>query len=168
VKTKLYCPFCGQPLQKRHYEGRVRPFCACCDTPIYENPVPATAVVVADKDTGILLVKRSVEPRKGEWALPGGFIELSEAPDQAALRELAEETGISGAIDTLLGVETNNSATYGTVLIVGYLVTDYAGVLCAGDDAEEVAFFPPGAMPPIAFNSHAAFIDRAIGSFFRS
>ncbi|WP_232362702.1 NUDIX hydrolase [Desulfosudis oleivorans] len=130
--------------------------------------MPATAVVVADKDTGILLVKRSVEPRKGEWALPGGFVELSEAPDQAALRELAEETGISGTIDTLLGVETNNSATYGTVLIVGYLVIDYAGVPCAGDDAEEAAFFPPGVMPPIAFNSHAAFIDRVIDRFFPS
>ena len=168
MKEKLYCPFCAQPLKKRPYEGRVRPFCTRCDAPIYENPVPATAVVVADNDAGILLVKRNVEPRKGEWALPGGFIELSEAPEQAALRELAEETGISGTIDALLGVETNNSTTYGTVLIVGYLVTDYSGLLCAGDDAEKAAFFPPGTMPPIAFNSHAAFIDRAIDRFSRS
>ena len=164
MKEKLYCPFCAQPLQKRPDEGRVRPFCTRCDAPVYENPVPATAVVVADKNAGILLVKRSVEPRKGEWALPGGFIELSEAPDHAALRELAEETGISGTIKALLGVEANNSATYGTVLIVGYLVTEYSGVLCAGDDAQEAVFFSPTAMPPIAFNSHAAFIDR----FFRS
>lgn len=162
MKEKLYCPFCGRTLYRRNHEGRIRPYCDRCATPIYENPVPATAVVVADPASGILLVKRNVDPRKGEWALPGGFIELSEAPDRGALRELVEETGVSGTIDTLLGVETNNSDTYGTVLIVGYLVTQYSGDLRAGDDAQEVAFFPPEAMPPIAFNSHAAFIRRAI------
>ncbi|MFZ5564505.1 MAG: NUDIX hydrolase [Thermodesulfobacteriota bacterium] len=162
MKEKLYCPFCGVALERRNHEGRIRPYCIRCDTPIYENPVPATAVVVADPASGILLVRRSVEPKKGEWCLPGGFIELAEAPDRGALRELTEETGITGTIDVLLGVETNNSDTYGTVLIVGYLVTRYTGDPIPGDDAEDVAFFTVENMPSIAFNSHAAFIRRAM------
>ncbi len=162
MKEKHYCPFCGQPLQKKFHEGRKRLFCAFCNAPVYENPVPATAVVVADKQKNILLVKRDVEPKKGEWGLPGGFMELDETPEKCAMRELSEETGISGVIETLLGIETSESKTYGTVIVIGFLVTSYTGNPAAGDDASEAAFFTPGNLPPIAFSSHDIFIKRAM------
>jgi ADP-ribose pyrophosphatase YjhB (NUDIX family) len=133
-----------------------------CEKPIYENPVPASAIVVVDKNSTLLLTKRSVDPKKGLWCLPGGFMELSETPEESALRELKEETGITGAIQSLLGVRANHSDRYGTVLIVGYLVTDYHGTLMAGDDAEAVAFFQPDNLPQIAFESHAFFIQTAM------
>lgn len=133
-----------------------------CEHPIYENPVPASAIVVIDPASRLLLTKRSVDPKKGLWCLPGGFMELAEAPEESALRELHEETGISGVIRSLLGVRSNHSDRYGTVLIVGYLITDYSGALTPGDDAEEADFFTPDGLPEIAFESHEFFIEAAL------
>lgn len=162
MQQKHYCHFCGNRLERRFWEGRERPFCRECRSPIYENPVPATAVVLRDNTRGLLLVKRSVAPKKGEWALPGGFMELSETPEACALRELKEETGVNGSVDRLLGVASHRSEAYGTVLILGYLVTRYEGRLQPGDDAADVAFFPFDDLPEIAFKSHRLFVKDAL------
>jgi len=140
------------------FEGSLRLFCEQCSEPIYENPIPATCLVVVDNRNRVLLVKRSVEPKKGFWCLPGGFMELGETPEKAALRELKEETGLSGRIDMLLGVSSNSSAQYHTVLMVGFLVKSYTGALVAGDDADDAASFYYDELPEIAFESHAKFI----------
>lgn len=162
MQQKLYCYYCGHTLQQKMWEGRVRSFCSQCRIPIYENPVPATAVVVVDHFGQLLLVKRNVAPKQGYWALPGGFMELLETPETCALRELQEETGLRGTIDRLLGVVANNSDVYGTVLIVGYLITAHEGELLPGDDASDVAFFPSDELPEIAFTSHSRFINGAL------
>ncbi len=161
-QKKRFCHVCGNPLIQKAWEGRLRPFCPQCGLPVYENPVPASAVVVVNKDADILLTKRNIEPKKGYWCLAGGFMELSETPEESALRELKEETGLTGTIRTLLGVKTNNSDRYETVLIMGYLVTDYSGDLVPGDDAEAAAFFHHQQLPEIAFDSHAYFIRTAL------
>lgn len=160
MQPKTHCPYCGNRLVETKWEGILRLFCRQCREPIYENPVPATSLVVVDAAGDLLLVKRSVEPKVGYWCLPGGFIELGEKPDKAALRELAEETGLTGEIDRLIGVTTNHSDRYHSVLLVGYLVTRYTGEAVAGDDASELAFFSPGNLPEIAFDSHRYFIDQ--------
>jgi len=115
-------------------------------------------MAVVDTEDRVLLVKRSVAPQKGFWCLPGGFMELGETPEKAALRELKEETGLSGRIDMLLGVSANSSSLYHTVLMVGYLVKSYSGNLIAGDDADDTVFFYYNDLPEIAFESHASFI----------
>ena len=153
-----YCPHCAARLTEKHLEGRKRLFCERCRTPIYKNPVPATCVVAANVRQQILLVKRSVEPKIGCWCLPGGFMELDESPEQSALRELKEETGLKGKIEWLLGVTTHPSETAGTVLMIGYFVSGITGELTPGDDASEVAWFHPTRLPEVAFQSHRHFI----------
>ena len=155
---KKFCHFCGAKLTRKIYEGRERFFCIKCNTPIYENPVPATCIIVIDNTQRILLVKRSVEPKKGFWCLPGGFIELGEMPDKAALRELNEETGLTGKINMHIGVTSAHSDMYNTILMVCYLVNDYNGKLIAGDDALDAVFFDIDTLPEIAFDSHEHFI----------
>lgn len=108
----------------------------------------------------ILLVQRNVDPKKGFWCLPGGFIELGESPENAALRELHEETGLTGQINKLLGVTTNPSRAYNSVLLVGYWVTSVSGILKPGDDASDAAYFPIDKLPEIAFDSHIKFIQE--------
>lgn len=159
MKDKRYCPFCAGPLVRIVAENRPRLRCSQCQCILYENPIPATCLVVLDPDRNILLVRRSVEPHIGEWCLPGGFMELAEQPDEAALRELFEETGLRGSIDRLVGVRSNPSKLYDTVLLVGYLVTRYEGTLVAGDDASDIGFFPYEGLPAIAFDNHARFIE---------
>jgi ADP-ribose pyrophosphatase YjhB (NUDIX family) len=158
MRKKKYCHFCGTNLTEKFFEGCLRLFCGQCNEPLYENPIPATCLVVVDNRNRVLLVKRSVEPKKGFWCLPGGFMELGETPEKSALRELKEETGLSGRINMLLGVSTNPSAQYHTVLMIGFLVKSYTGNLAAGDDAEDVASFYYDELPEIAFESHAKFI----------
>jgi len=158
MQPKTHCHFCGHQLTNKHIEGRLRLFCPRCRQPIYENPVPATCLIVADDSTHILLVKRKVEPQMGQWCLPGGFIELDEMPDAAALRELKEETGLTGAIDTLWGVRTSNATFYHSVLIICYLVRRFTGRPVPGDDAAEVHWFNRDQCPELAFKSHHHFL----------
>jgi 8-oxo-dGTP diphosphatase len=157
-RPKTHCHYCGSPLGNRHVDGRRRLYCSTCAIPLYENPVPATAVVVVNGTSDVLMVKRNVAPKMGHWCLPGGFMELGESPETAALRELLEEAGVDGRIDRLLGVVSSPSPRYHTVLMVGYLVKQYRGTPAPGDDADAAAFWPLAALPPIAFNSHAEFL----------
>lgn len=157
MRQKKFCPYCGDRLITRQLEGRLRLFCGTCREPVYENPTPAACVIVADKDA-ILLVKRSVAPKIGAWCLPGGFIELGEHPEAAALRELREETGLAGKIDRLIGATCNPSSQYHTVTLVCYQITSYKGQTFAGDDASDVRFFHIDELPEVAFESHKEFI----------
>ena len=86
-------------------------------------------------------------------------MELDETPEQGALRELKEETGLSGKIHLLLGVRTNPSPMYGTVCMIGYLIRQYSGKPVAGDDASHVRWFHIDNLPEIAFESHRHFIN---------
>jgi len=158
MRKKTYCHFCAAALTEKFMEGRNRLFCERCNSPIYENPIPASCLVVPDAEERILLVKRSVDPKKGMWCLPGGFMELGETPEASALRELKEETGLSGQIGRLLGVVSTPNAQYDTVLMLGYSVKEYSGILIAGDDASDVGYFQADELPEIAFDSHKKFI----------
>ena len=163
MRKKAFCHFCGTRLTEKFVEGGLRLFCEHCNEPLYENPVPATCLVVVDAGDRVLLVKRSVAPKKGHWCLPGGYIELGEKPDRSALRELEEETGLSGRIEMLLGVTSSPSAEYDTVLMAGYLVKRYTGVLKAGDDASDASYFRKDELPEIAFESHRQFVRKYYG-----
>jgi len=158
MRSKKFCQFCGSRLIDKCIETRIRRYCESCSEPVYENPIPATCVVVADSRNKIWLVKRSVEPKTGFWCLPGGFMEMGETPEQAALRELKEETNFSGKIEMLLGISANHSPTYNTILMAGYLVRDFSGDPKAGDDASDIRCFGPDDLPEIAFQSHKQFI----------
>jgi 8-oxo-dGTP diphosphatase len=155
---KKFCHFCASPLQNRHIEGRERLYCPGCRTPIYENPVPAACVVLIDDRHRLLLVKRRVAPKPGMWCLPGGFVECGETPEQAALRELHEETGLTGRVNTLIGATTSPGTVYKSILLLGYLVIRYSGSAVAGDDASDVNFFKKDHLPDMAFESHRSFI----------
>jgi ADP-ribose pyrophosphatase YjhB (NUDIX family) len=158
MREKKYCPYCGEKTDKKFTEGRMRNYCNACALVLYENPVPATCVVTVDSLDRILLVKRSIEPKAGFWCLPGGFLENGESPEQGALRELMEETKILGKIDMLLGVITSKGTLYDSILMTGFLIRNYSGTPCAGDDAEDTGWFARDQMPEIAFNSHKSFI----------
>ncbi|HAJ32977.1 MAG TPA: NUDIX hydrolase [Candidatus Atribacteria bacterium] len=149
-----FCPYCGYKLIRKMLEGRERLYCSRCERIYYENPTPVVAVIVRDDSGKILLIKRKIEPCKGEWALPSGFMETEETPTQAALRELAEETGLKGKYKKLIGVYSNKSEIHGYLVTIIYEAEIVGGELCAGDDAEEAEFFAVNQLPHLAFQSH--------------
>ncbi len=150
------CPQCGAGMKTRPEGGAPRPYCPDCGFVQYLNPSPAAAVVLR-RDERICLVKRRFPPKQGQWSLPSGFMEYDESPEQTAVRETLEETGLAVEIEDLLSVHQAILPPDRPVVLVVYAVRETGGELQAGDDAEEVGFFdldaPPG---PVAFASHRA------------
>ena len=164
MDAKRFCSYCGEKLIEKSFQEKNHWYCQTCDRIHYENPFPAVAALVPNQDGQLLLVKRAVEPAKGAWCLPGGFIEIDESIEEAVLRELKEETGIEGEIGKLVDFFSQRSPLYGALLIFGYRVTMLGGKLQAGDDAQEARFFDLDDLPPIAFLSHQRLIEKEFGS----
>jgi thiamine-phosphate diphosphorylase len=162
VRIKHFCHFCSTRLTKKLIEDRERLFCPQCQYPVYENPLPATAAVVINEDHEILLVKRTVEPKAGQWCLPGGFVEMGESPEDGCLRELKEETGLEGEIQQWAGNILSTSPVYQWVIVMGYSIKNVRGQLRAGDDCSEAVFFNPENMPPVAFQSHRQILKNIL------
>jgi ADP-ribose pyrophosphatase YjhB (NUDIX family) len=156
-----FCPQCASPLHERQRDGRLRQVCAACGFVNYENPVPAAGCLVEDGGR-VLLVQRRYEPHIGGWTLPAGFLEWGETPEQAAVRETQEETGLRVRPTRLWGLfpwqgEFGARHPNDSGLLVVYVAVVVAGRLEAGDDAQAVGWFSADKLPtPIAFGSHRA------------
>lgn len=147
-----FCPSCGSPVATRFVEGRDRWVCDRCTTIHYRNPVPSTTCLIP-AEAGIVVVKRRYDPGMGGWAFPGGFIDAEETVADAAVREVKEETNLDVDLDGLLGVYSYVDP-HKSGLVVIYQARVVGGEACAGDDACEVAVFPPDELPPLVFESH--------------
>ena len=154
-----FCPMCGSAVDRIHHKGRERHVCPACGFVIYVNPLPAATLVVLD-DHNVLLTLRAVEPRKGEWCLPGGFLEWGETPEEGAKRELFEETGLIG--ERLMYIGVYNSMVTFHALLHGYRVESWSGELTCGDDAEAVQWFPLDSLPSLAFDAHETLLADAV------
>ena len=87
-----YCPHCGS--QEVTYENNFKLHCNACDFVLYHNIAAAVAVIFKFENQ-ILFTVRNVDPDKGKWDLPGGFIDPNETAEEAACREIKEELGLS-------------------------------------------------------------------------
>jgi len=122
--------------------------------------LPAATALVVNSEKQLLLGRRGVEPAKGSWCLPGGFIEMGESMEEAALRELNEETGLEGKIRSFVGCFYQVSPFYGSIIIFGYRIDSISGNLQAGDDMEELFFYDMYNLPQVAFDSHRKLIGK--------
>lgn len=162
MKKLAFCPACRSKLIPRVEDNNHLMFCRQCGEKYYSNPLPSVvAFLVNDRDE-ILLIKRGVEPGIGKWALPSGFIEETEMPEQAVVRELREETGIRGRLGRLIGVYTEPTKMYGNVLLIAYELVIRGGRLRAGSDTTAAKFFPPDRLPMIPFAGHRAIIRESL------
>ena len=160
MKRLEYCSQCGEKNIYGFIDGNHRYHCLHCETIHYENPKP-TATIICVKGNSILLAKRAYEPAKGEWGLPGGFMELNETLEEAAQRELKEETNLTGEVTRIISTCSHYGSVFGDILLIGLemQIDDYS-VMKAGDDAEELNFFNLNNLPEIAFYCHNKFINE--------
>jgi len=133
--------------------ARMRRVCPECDFVFFREPKVATGALI-ERAGAVLLVQRSVDPKKGYWALPAGYMEIDEGPVACAIRECYEETGLVVRVTGLFGVYHITADPRGPGVLILYRAEMVSGELRAGDDASELAFFTPGALPhQIAFAS---------------
>lgn len=125
----------------------------------YDYPRPAvTADIIILKKSNdqqfVLLIERKHPPFEGMWALPGGFLEMDETLEAAALRELQEETGITGIelkqFHTFSKVDRDPRHRTITTVFIGF--TDDNISIEAGDDAAKAQWFSLDKLPPLAFD----------------
>lgn len=104
--------------------------------------VPCAGGIVRDGEGCVLLVRRGREPARGLWSVPGGRVEVGEAWDHAAVREVREETGIEGQQPRFVGMVERPSGSGATYLIADFAM-DGTGEPRAGDDADDARWFAP-------------------------
>ncbi|MEM7199309.1 MAG: NUDIX domain-containing protein [Planctomycetota bacterium] len=154
-----FCLVCGASLEVREKYGAPRKCCTACDYVMFRSPACAAAVVVVRR-RDVLLVRRGIEPYRGQWGLPGGFQDYWESAEEAAVREVREEAGIEVRLRRLLGVAYTTDDPRKRVNVVIYLGTPIAHDLRPGDDAVEARFFSIDHLPqPIAFANSRALLD---------
>lgn len=156
-----FCPRCGTPLVTRQVGDRARRACNACPFIHFTDPKVGVGIAVIDGGR-LLLVRRRMAPEIGRWSLPAGFLDYGEDPQETAVREVFEETGLHVQIDGLMDLFYNESAVGegGASIFILYHGRLLGGTLAAGDDADAAAFFTPHTLPPLAFASTRAAVKK--------
>lgn len=154
-----FCPACGAALEQRERFGKVRPVCPACGHILFFDPKVAV-VIFTEQDGHILLVKRGIDPGKGLWAFPAGFVDAGEAPEAAARRELLEETGLLAGTTHLLDVFARDAQDGGTADIIIAYAAQVSGDLHPDDDAEAAGWFSRDNLPELVFATTHILVRR--------
>lgn len=134
-------------METRILEGTVRPVCPQCGRVVYYDPkVAATAVV--ERAGLVLMLRRAVETGYGLWSLPGGYVDRGEVVEEAAAREVREETGLQVQIGKLVGLFSEEGHP---VVVAAYAAVETGGKLEPGQEALELGFYPLDGLPTLAF-----------------
>ena len=158
-----YCPRCGARLVDREAFGRVRRVCPVCGFIFFRDHKVAVGALV-EHEGRVLLVRRAVDPEKGKWALPAGYMEYDEEPMAALRREIGEETGLAVTITRLLDVFPLRTPHARGVIIIyaARPVPPVPDVVSAADDIDLARWFAPGDIPweDLAFESTRVILRR--------
>ena len=132
---------------ERSVNGAVRPACDSCGAVVFFDPKLAVVVIVSHEQK-ILMVKRDIEPMMGRWSFPSGYVDRGEVVEEAAVREVREETNVKVELDRLLGVYSGRGAP---VVLVAFAANVKGGTAEAGDETQAVGWFPTDELPPLPF-----------------
>ncbi len=166
-----FCSACGSPVEVRvpdDGDHLPRHVCTACQTIHYINPKIIVGVIPEAADGRVLMCRRNIEPRKGKWTFPAGFMELNETSGDGAAREALEESMARVEVDGLLSVIT--------VTYVSQVYMIHRGILPAGEsfgptsESSEVVLMREDEIPwndiafPTIYQSLKYFFaDRAAG-----
>ncbi len=140
----------------RESGGTDRPVCPECGRVVYFDPkIAATAVV--EREGRVLLIKRGNQPGYGRWSMPGGYVDRGEVVEEAAAREVWEETGLRVEINGLVGLFSERGHP---VVVVAFAAREAGGELSVGEEALDIGFFSLEALPDLAFPRDRLILER--------
>jgi ADP-ribose pyrophosphatase YjhB (NUDIX family) len=152
--TLNYCSRCGAALRlgPLPHEDRERLACDACGYIAYVNPRLVVTTLPITSDGDVMLLRRGIEPGRGLWAQPGGFMEIDETVHQGAVRETLEETGLLVEPGEIVGLYTRPEAA---IVVIAFAADIVGGVPTATPEALEIRPFAPDAIPwpEIAFRT---------------
>jgi 8-oxo-dGTP pyrophosphatase MutT (NUDIX family) len=163
-----HCSYCGTAFDSGSPWPRT---CGGCGETTWVNPLPVALVLMPiigeDGRTGLLTVRRGIEPQRGEIGLPGGFIEEGESWQEAAVRELWEETGLRADVDEVELADVLSAPRF-VLLVFGRVkprpIADLAGLtperVRALSDGESLELVVVDRPQPLAFPLHTQMSDR--------
>jgi 8-oxo-dGTP diphosphatase len=148
-----FCPACGGELRSKTLKSQEpsRLVCSQCGYVFYLDP-KVVACSIVEVDDRIVLLKRGIEPQKGKWVMPGGYVDRGEEVKAAAIRETEEECGLKTRIRELHGVYSYPGRL---AVVIAYLADVVSGNLKAGDESQEARLVHPDEIPwsELAFQS---------------
>ncbi len=161
--TIRFCPLCAGRLrrERRLPDHREHAVCSQCEFVFYLSP-KLVAATIPEQDGCILLTRRSIDPARGKWTFPGGFVDFGECTADAARRETFEETGLDVRISGLVGVYSYPDSP----VIVVYRASVSGGTLGTCDENDAVEWVSPRDIPwpDLAFPStHDALTEFLAG-----
>jgi ADP-ribose pyrophosphatase YjhB (NUDIX family) len=144
--TLNYCSRCGAELEFGEVDGEERHRLACrsCGHIAYVNPRLVVTTLPVTDDGRLVLLRRGIEPGRGFWAQPGGFLEVDETVTEAAVRETLEETGLVVRPGEIVGLYARLEAA---VVVIAYEALVVGGQATTTRESLEVQAFEPEAIP---------------------
>jgi ADP-ribose pyrophosphatase YjhB (NUDIX family) len=156
-----YCQNCGIKVETRIIEGRERAVCPACGAIFYQQWKVSAGVRVV-KDGKLLLVQRGIDPWRGKWHMPAGYVEVDEGPRMAAEREAREETGLIVRAGKLVDCYLDTQDPRGNVIILLYEAAIIDGSLTLSQETQSVKFFSPDeihSLPLAGMSSEKEIVD---------
>lgn len=158
-KIYKFCPDCKTKLGRKEINKKNLLLCPNCGFIFWNNPKPVTSAIL-EKDGKILMIKRSKEPLKDYWVLPGGYINYEEKSEDALIREIKEETNLDISIISLVGVYQIDNDPGGINLDIIYKGLINSGVLKIDEESSEYDFFSMDELPKlIGYKHREAILD---------
>jgi 8-oxo-dGTP diphosphatase len=149
-----YCSDCGTRTQPRQVGTRTLDACPRCERIFFRDPKLVVTALI-EQSGRVLLVRRDIEPGRGLWGMPGGYVDWDEHPEAAMVRECREETGVEVAADGLISVQHVSLGDGEGAVVLSYRARLLGGQAAACDETQEVGWFSPGELPRLAFATHA-------------
>lgn len=157
VSNYRYCPHCANQLEPFSDGERLRLRCTTCGWTHYQNPTAGVAVVLLENNQ-LLLGER----RDGGWCIPCGHVEWDETIEQAATRELNEETGLEVSLEGVIAVYSNFHDPDHQTVGIWYSGNRLGGSIHPGGDLLQVAFFPLDDLPELKFPTDRLVVERIL------
>lgn len=160
-----FCPACGGRLESRviRVGDPDRLVCQSCGFVFYLDPKVAVGTIIRTDNSGLVLVRRAIEPGYGLWVFPGGYVDRGEDITAAAMREAREEAGLQIRLEGLVNIYSYPGRP---LVIIVYAASVVGGELCTDDESLEARVFEPDQIPwsSLAFRStHDALRDYLAG-----